>query len=416
MSAIQLRMGKARTEWVRLGKISIAVILWPLIFYPVLASAEDEEAVAQSEGGEQRYPWEFIRYAGREHVELQDISNFYQMTYRSQKGKETTLLGNQLELSVTQGSRSVRVNGVYHWLSFPAVQRGGDLLISKLDLVETVEPALRPHFIQELKPVDVVVLDPGHGGHDGGAVSRYGREKEYALDVALKAQEILLEKGYEVVMTRSDDRFLSLVERAQIANRLENDRAVFISIHFNSATFSDEANGFEAFALTPQGAPSTMDSSVHAYHHKKNKGNPVDNSSLALSTCVLHSVLAHMERKDRGVKRQRFAVLKLTEIPSVLLECGFLNNREESRVVATEKWRQRLAYAIAQGVQDFDDMATTRQPPRTRADYRGVTGGVFQRRDGQVVLAPDEPTVTVPSGNTAESDRRRVRLPTANRE
>jgi N-acetylmuramoyl-L-alanine amidase len=365
---------------------------------PAAFSALTSGQVRAEEDPEQGFTWATREFSGREYVSLEDVSRFYQLTYRGvdESGHfSTVLMGRQMEVALAAGRRQIRVNGVLHWLSFPVRRVGNALYLTTLDLLKTVEPALRPELIAEVKPPRVIVLDPGHGGHDKGATSPFGHESDFALDVALKTRDILRQEGFLVLMTRDDDSFVKLEDRARFANRWEN--AIFISIHFNAANFTDEANGFEIFCVTPRGGPSTMDQHWSAYYKKAHPADPWDNAGLALSTCVYHSVLAHMQRRDRGVKRQRFAVLKLTKHPSALIECGFLNNREESRVAATEKWRQRLAHAITRGIQDYATMAETRRKPPTLADYRGLSGAIFERRDGKFQLSPNQPRVNVPS-------------------
>jgi N-acetylmuramoyl-L-alanine amidase len=360
--------------------------------------AEDAAETTAQANGSREFTWSTREFGGRDYVPLSDISAFYQLTYRGvdeSTAFTTVILGRQMELALAAGRRQIRVNGVLHWLSFPVRRSGGELYLTTLDLLKTVEPALRPELVPELRVPRVIVLDPGHGGHDKGAASPFGHESDFALDVALKTRDILRREGKLVLMTREDDTFVPLGERAGFANQWDN--AVFISIHFNAANFADEANGFEIFCLTPRGGPSTMDRRWRSYFDKTHPADPWANAGLALATCVYHSVLAHMQRRDRGVKRQRFAVLKLTRHPSALVECGFLNNREESRVAATAKWRQRLAHAIARGVQDYVKMAETRQKPPTLADYQGLSGAVFERRDGQIRLSPNQPRVDVPS-------------------
>jgi len=370
-----------------------------LAFSSLLCALCPLQAQENEEYAPREFNWSPITLSGREYVTAKSIAAFYEMEALFQGGlpsKSLTLSNPRQRLELVHNSRGIIVNEVSHWLSFPVLEREEGFLISKLDLIKTIEPSLRPNLIYNLEPIKAVVIDPGHGGKDMGAASVYGKEKDFTLDVAKKMRDILREQGVYVIMTRDDDVFVELEERARIANRTRN--GILVSIHFNATNFNDEANGFEVFCLTPQGAPSTMDTTEFSPRFdRKAPGNQVDNASLALATCLHHSILAHMERKDRGVKRQRFAVLKLTKIPSVLLECGFLNNRAESRVVATEKWRQRLAYAIVQGLYDFKQMADSRQPPKTLADYLGTNRSRFRRRGDKLMLAPDQPLVLIPS-------------------
>ncbi len=99
-------------------------------------------------------------------------------------------------------------------------------------------------------------------------------------------------------------------------------------------------------------------------------GNDFDNASLALATCVHHSLLGHIPENDRGVKRARFVVLKNTHAPAVLVEGGFLTNPAEGARINDEAWRQSLAESIAQGVQSYAALASKKQPPKLLADYR----------------------------------------------
>jgi N-acetylmuramoyl-L-alanine amidase len=336
---------------------------------------------------------------GRQYISVTEIARFYRLEAQQPSPDSPSrrrFANGKHALELAPGRRAIEVNGVLHWLSFPVLQRGGGLLITRLDLVKTVEPALRPRFIPGLAPVETIVLDPGHGGHDLGATSSYGYEKDFALDVAKHVRDILRQQGKIVIMTRDDDTFVELIDRAKIANRASS--AIFVSIHFNATRFNDEANGFEVFCLSPQGGPSTMDQGYQARFAQTHPGNAYDNASLALSTAIYHSILAHMNRRDRGVKRQRFAVLKHARMPSCLIECGFLNGRRESRVVATSKWRERLAHAIARGINAYVELAETREPLRVLSDYTGASEATFEQVDGQLTLQPNTPQVIVPGG------------------
>jgi len=91
---------------------------------------------------------------------------------------------------------------------------------------------------------------------------------------------------------------------------------------------------------------------------------------MALSACIYHSLLGHIPEFDRGIKRARFAVLRLTHVPAVLVEGGFLTERGESRLIAQKDWRGRLAQAISVGIENYRALAVKKQPPMLIADYR----------------------------------------------
>src|SRR5215468_7438797 len=169
-------------------------------------------------------------------------------------------------------------------------------------------------------------------------------------------------------MSREGDYFVPLEVRAQIANRASN--AIFVSIHFNASGDDPNATGFEIFSFTPRGAPSTSDGNVNANSFNMQPGSSVDAQSMALSACVYHSLLGHLPEYDRGIKRARFAVLRLTKVPAVLIEGGFLTEQGECKLIAQKDWRARLARAIGVGIESYRALGTRKQPPLLVADYR----------------------------------------------
>ena len=160
-------------------------------------------------------------------------------------------------LEFVRGSREVIINGARGWLCFPLLEQDGKFLVSRTDVAKTIEPLLRPHRVANAGKMRTVVLDPGHGGYDKGAICRYGSEKNFALDVARQLRPLLQAKGLRVIMTREGDYFVPLEVRAKIANSARN--SIFVSIHFNATNDDPNARGFEIFSFTPRGAPSPSD-------------------------------------------------------------------------------------------------------------------------------------------------------------
>jgi N-acetylmuramoyl-L-alanine amidase len=199
-------------------------------------------------------------------------------------------------------------------------------------------------------------------------MSRYGAEKDFALDVARKLRPLLQAKGLRVVMTREGDYFVPLEVRAKIANSARN--SIFVSIHFNATNDDPNASGFEIFSFTPRGAPSTSDTNVNEKSFNMQPGSSVDAQSMALSACIYHSVLGQLREYDRGIKRARFAVLRLTKVPAVLIECGFLTEGGESKLISNKDWRSKLAAAIGAGIENYQELPVKKQPPMLVADYR----------------------------------------------
>ncbi len=313
--------------------------------------------------------WQIIKVSGHDYLSVDNISKFYGLPAEVMPaGGKMRREAVSSPLEFVQGSREVMINGARSWLCFPIIDHEGKYLVSRTDLAKTIEPLLRPHRVPNAGKVETVVLDPGHGGHDKGALSRYGSEKDFALDVARTLRPLLQAKGLRVIMTREGDYFVPLEVRAQIANAARNP--IFVSIHFNATDRDPDATGFEIFSFTPRGAPSTSDDSAAPSSLSVQAGTAVDAQSVALSACVYHSMIGHIPEFDRGIKRARFAVLRLTRVPAVLVEGGFLTERGESQLIAKKDWRVKLAQAISAGVENYVTLGVKKQPPMLVADYR----------------------------------------------
>jgi N-acetylmuramoyl-L-alanine amidase len=313
--------------------------------------------------------WKIIKVSGSDYLSIDNISRFYGLPAgiaASGEKVEFETVKNPLEF--VSGSREVMINGARSWLCFPVIEHDGKYLVSRTDVAKTVEPLVRPHRVPNIGKVQTVVLDPGHGGYDKGQVSRYGYEKDFALDVARKLRPILQSKGLRVIMTREGDYFVPLEVRAQIANAARD--SIFVSIHFNATNDDPNATGFEIFSFTPRGAPSTSDSAVAPSALSTQPGSAVDAQSMALSACIYHSLLGHIPEYDRGIKRARFAVLRLTKVPAVLIEGGFLTEQGECKLIAQKEWRAKLAHAIGVGIESYRALGIKKQPPLLVADYR----------------------------------------------
>ncbi len=309
--------------------------------------------------------WQIIKVSGQDYLSVDNISRFYGLPAGIAASGEQVEFGTAKNpLEFVSGSREVMINGARSWLCFPVIEQNG-------------KPLVRPHRVSNVGKVQTVVVDPGHGGYDKGQVSRCGYEKDFALDVARKLRPLLLSKGLRVIMTREGDYFVPLEVRAQIANKARD--SIFVSIHFNASNDDPNATGFEIFSFTPRGAPSTSDSAVAPSALSTQPGSAVDAQSTALSACIYHSLLGHLPEYDRGIKRARFAVLRLTKVPAVLIEGGFLTEQGQCKLIARKEWRAKLAHAISVGIESYRALGIKKQPPLLVADYRK-----------QIKSAPDE--------------------------
>jgi N-acetylmuramoyl-L-alanine amidase len=147
--------------------------------------------------------WQVIKVSGQDYLSVDNISRFYGLPAGiAASGEKVDFETAKNPLEFVGGSREVMINGARSWLCFPVIEQDGKLLVSRTDVAKTIEPLVRPHRVPNVGKVQTVVLDPGHGGYDRGQVSRYGYEKDFALDVARKLRPFLQSKGLRVIMTR----------------------------------------------------------------------------------------------------------------------------------------------------------------------------------------------------------------------
>lgn len=221
-------------------------------------------------------------------------------------------------------------------------------------------------------PIKKVVIDAGHGGTDPGTIGKTGlREKIVTLDLAKRLGNLLRAEGFDVVMTRSTDTFIPLERRVEIANSSGAD--LFLSIHANANRVRG-LNGFEVYYISPSidvdlrraldaagsNARLNLDETYFAgssldlkailwdmiYTHNRAE-------SVRLARFICRIMDSSLNAKVLGIKGAIFYVLKGTQMPAVLIEVGFLSNHDEERKLRNGYYRQQIAEAIKQGIQDY---------------------------------------------------------------
>ena len=223
-----------------------------------------------------------------------------------------------------------------------------------------------------------IVLDPGHGGKDPGAIGLFGlREKQVALDIALRTRRVLrrILPGNKVYLTRTTDRYISLSRRTSFAN--EHDADIFISIHANSA-HSQRIHGIETYLLSEASSARALRLAAResgtTLEHMSDLQKILNDLGLRskvtesqqLARRVQQAMLSRLRLgyrgiRDLGVKRGPFYVLLGARMPSILVEVAFISNQREARRMRSSKYRQALAEGIARGIMQF-----VRRPPRSR--------------------------------------------------
>ena len=169
-----------------------------------------------------------------------------------------------------------------------------------------------------------VVVDAGHGGSDVGATRNGAHEKFITLDVAKRVEKLLKEQGYDVLMTRTGDTYVSLQDRVQMSEDSEPD--IFVSIHVNSST-SDSSKGVE----------------THYYHQE----------SIPLAQAVHASLASSIDSPNRGLFKSKFYVINHTTDPAILVEIGFISNTSERAALLSDSRKQATAKAIVEGINNY---------------------------------------------------------------
>lgn len=210
-----------------------------------------------------------------------------------------------------------------------------------------------------------VVIDPGHGGEDPGAIGHGLQEKDVVLNISKKINGHFGNyEGVAVSLTRWDDRFLELSERAKFANDRGAD--LFISIHNNAA--SSDAHGFESFIYT-NASPTTAKYQNVIHSH-------------------IMSYLNQYNIRDRGQKKANFAVVRQTKMPAILLENLFITNERENKLLKDDAFLDGLAKSIVEGVAEVFGLKRKQPKPmyRISVDGKVVYDTAYESKITEAVL------------------------------
>ncbi|SDC33196.1 N-acetylmuramoyl-L-alanine amidase [Terribacillus halophilus] len=196
-----------------------------------------------------------------------------------------------------------------------------------LDYVAKVsEETATPPESSAKQSVQRIIIDPGHGGKDPGAIGNDTMEKRVALTISEKLQQRLLTNGYDVKMTRSDDIFIPLSERASISNNWGAD--LFVSVHANSAT-TPSAKGLESY-----------------YYGQSSSGKK-------LASSIQTALASNTNNENRGTHSADFYVLRHTSMPAVLVETGFISNPADAALLNDSTYQNDVADSIAEGIKAY---------------------------------------------------------------
>lgn len=289
--------------------------------------------------------------------------------------KAVTLEKGRHRINLRVGDALVLVDGRAEYLHHPVDIYQGVIVVPVrfkeriLDVIfkEQYAAARAPSPVLSIKKI---VIDPGHGGHDPGAIGKSGlREKDVNLDIAKRLAKLLREDGIGVVLTRSTDTFVPLGRRADIANSADAD--FFISIHSNANRvrsltgleiyyISSRINDSRRALLTAGNTKLDFDSTCFYHPSLDLKATLWDmiytynrSESMQMANSICKAIDHDLDTRVIGVKGANFQVLKGTRMPAILIEAGFLSNRNEEKLLKNSYYRQQIAEAIEQGIKNY---------------------------------------------------------------
>jgi N-acetylmuramoyl-L-alanine amidase len=291
-----------------------------------------------------------IKLYGREFVDLEAWARTKRLEFHWDKDAgELRLTNRWTDLGFAINSCRTEINGVMVWLALPITPRNEDVYVSSLDAQTVLNPLLNPVKNKPKQRIRVVALDAGHGGKDPGNNLAEDREKTHNLLLAQEVKRLLEAAGLKVVMTRTADKFVELAARPAFAKR--KGANLFVSLHYNAAGRKG-VKGVEVYCLKPAGAPAANEDASNGPAASA-PGNPWNSHNILLAYQIQKALLRNLEVEDRGVRHARFAVLRLAEMPAVLVEGGFMTDREEAERIRDASYREELARAIVDGLLDY---------------------------------------------------------------
>jgi N-acetylmuramoyl-L-alanine amidase len=272
-----------------------------------------------------------------------------------------SLVGTLKPTSAGRGTPPQEETANFRLAARPDLTRVDPGTLPALDAPRAIDPALFRLAVRR------VVIDPGHGGSDPGAMMRGMREKEITLDIARRLASLLRTGGFEVVMTREGDETMTRQPPVKAAKAANGD--VFLSIHINSIP-EPTRRGVETYVLGPTSDPQVerlagAENSGSGYSlsdfRRLLEGVYVDvrhDESRRFAQAVQRRMFAALRRvnpglDDRSVKKAPFVVLVGTEMPGVLTEVSCISNEEDARLLRLSEYRQDIAEALAGGVRAY---------------------------------------------------------------
>jgi len=323
-----------------------------------------------------RLPEGSFRLEGANYLPLVDLCSKYDIEWEWDSFTQTITLKKEDNIAkFLIDSPVVLINGELEIINPPARFYKGSLVVPLIFKEKVIKELIKSKptktqgksFDYKRYKIKRVVIDPGHGGKDPGAIGNSGvKEKDINLDIARRLKELLEDKGIKAIMTRDRDTFVSLKKRIDITNRSSAD--FFISIHAN-ANRSKRLSGFEIYYFTEEAGDVRRAQLAAKRNSSEFNDKSMDQSSKDLKVILWDMIYTENQAEsirlaknvslvsskelstdNRGLKLANFYVLKNSQIPSILIEVGYLSNPQEEKKIRDADYRQNIADMLAKAI------------------------------------------------------------------
>jgi N-acetylmuramoyl-L-alanine amidase len=289
--------------------------------------------------------WEVTTIEGREYVQGSSLQAFYRFAAHKVEGKKVWFRNPGLVMKGEIGTSDLLVNNIKIKLHHPMLEKNGRALISRLDLVKTIEPVIRPSYIGSGIQLKKVVLDPAYGGMETGAEGAFGFEKTYTLSLAQAVGKALEKRGIEAIYTRQNDTSVSQEERLRIINQVED--GVCVSIRFSSG--EPDLSGFETTVLTAdQSAQGKIDGNLEVQ-----PGSKFNAENITLAVAVQAQSVHRLNLMDLGVQRKHDPLLAGARLPTIVVRPAYLTNPGEAELCASGAFINALAETFGDALVNY---------------------------------------------------------------
>lgn len=314
------------------------------------------------------------------------LRSFYKL---EQKDSPFCISNGNTTLTFGPGRRELTINGFRCELDQPwSTDSSGEVLISRRDFVDIIDPILRPTYISGRREVKTIILDPAHGGNDRGLTHNKLEEARCTLDIARRLQEALTKRGYKVILTHADDIFLSDQQRVDNSNVVPN--AIFVSLHLNEGR--SDVSGPETYIALPE------DDRRPAAAHVP--------SSAALAFALQSSLASATGVANMGLRRAHYTLLNSINHPSALVMLGYATNPAEARALTDPAGSEKIITALADGISAYatvmdpkTELKPWEPPPEPTTTYTDTPAPEPEKKA--------EPAKKKPKTKTTRSSRRK---------